>query len=92
MDATDLEAKLAGGLYPLARQVSEALVGAVYPLARRELVWVARENEAPATLLTLLSDLKAGPYLSLADVQEALEERGTATGTPTDGGASGAGS
>lgn len=74
MAAEDLEKSL-GRLHPLARQLSDALQGAVYPLTRRELLLVARENEAPPMLLTLLSGLrKVGPYASLAVVQEAMDE------------------
>ncbi len=82
MSASELEAKLTG-LYPLAHQVSDALNGAVYPLARRELLLVARENEAPPMLLTLMSDLRSGSYASLAEVQESLEE---GTGSLSTGG------
>lgn len=61
-------------VHPLAQQVSDALLGAVFPLWRGQLVRVARENEAPATLLTLLSQLPDVCYPSLAEVQEALDE------------------
>jgi hypothetical protein len=67
-----------GPTYPLARQVSEALAGAVYPLTRGHLVWVARENDAPATLLTLLSNLVDRSYRSLDEVEEQLDQAQTA--------------
>lgn len=74
MSAEVIEKSLQG-LHPLARPLSEALVGAVYPLSGRELILVARENDAPSTLLTLLSGLQeARPYASLAAVQEGLDE------------------
>lgn len=86
MSAADLENKLEG-LHPLARPLSDALKGAVYPLVRRELVLVARENDAPATLLTLISGMRrAGPYLSLAEVQEALDESESARVAAETGG------
>lgn len=79
MAAEDLEKSL-GSLHPLARQLSDALEGAVFPLTRRELVLVARENEAPPMLLTLIGGLRReGPYASLAVVQEAVDEREPAT-------------
>lgn len=62
-----------GPMYPLARQVSEALLGAVFPLRRDHLVWVARENEAPPILLSMLSGLPDRIYRSLEDVQEVLD-------------------
>lgn len=61
-------------VHPLAQQVSEVLLGAVFPLWRLQLLRVARENEAPPTLLTLLSQLPDACYASLAEVQEALDE------------------
>lgn len=79
MRAAELESRL-GSLHPLARQLSDALQGAVYPLSRRELVLVARENDAPGMVLTLLEGLRQqGPYASLAVVQEAVDEREPAT-------------
>jgi len=58
--------------FPLAGQVASALEGAVYPLTRRELVLVARANETPRTLLSLLEALPDARYRSLEDVQVAL--------------------
>jgi len=58
--------------FPLAGQVASALEGAVYPLTRRELVLVARANEAPRTLLSLLEGLPDAGYRSLEDVQVTL--------------------
>jgi len=85
VSATELESKLTT-LYPLAHQVSDALNGAVYPLDRRELLLVARENDAPGMLLTLMSALRSRSYLSLAEVQESLEERRPAASAPVTGG------
>ena len=58
--------------FPLAGQVASALEGAVYPLTRRELVLVARANEAPRTLLSLLEGIPDGDFRSLDEVQLAL--------------------
>jgi hypothetical protein len=55
-------------IYPLAQQVGVALMGAVYPLTRDQLLHVARENDTPRSLLTLLSGLPPGPFRSLDDV------------------------
>jgi hypothetical protein len=72
VSTTDLE-KTVEGMAPLAQEVSRALEGAVYPLEPSRVVWVARENEAPPTLLSLLSVLRRTRYLSLAEVQEDLD-------------------
>ena len=52
---------------PLARQVSDALQGVL--LRPRQLGIIARENEAPAMLVTLLSGLPPRPFASLREVQ-----------------------
>ncbi|MCP3105424.1 DUF2795 domain-containing protein [Myxococcus sp. K15C18031901] len=52
----------------------EALGGAVFPLTREELSWVARENEASATVLSLLAALPPGEFSSLEAVAEALQK------------------
>ncbi len=56
----------------LKRTLQDALRGAVYPLSDRQLVWLARENDAPASLLTLLSGLPGGSFGSLPSVEHAL--------------------
>lgn len=61
-------------LYPLAEQVSRALQGAVFPLTRAQLVLVARENEAPSTLLTLFYGVPNRAYRTLDGVQRAVED------------------
>ncbi|HLL52209.1 MAG TPA: DUF2795 domain-containing protein [Myxococcaceae bacterium] len=71
--AADVERDV-GQVYPLAKQVSEALMGAVFPLRRDHVVWVARENEASPTLLTLISALPDRTYRSLDEVQEAVDQ------------------
>lgn len=53
---------------PLVAQVERALEGAVFPLDRERLVWVARENDAAAEVLTALSALPARPYQGLEQV------------------------
>jgi hypothetical protein len=56
----------------LARSLSQALRGAVFPLCARQLVLLARENDASASLLTLLSGLPKSTFVSLTAVQVAL--------------------
>ena len=58
----------------LARSVSDALAGAVYPLDRDQLIWVARENEAPQTVIAHLASLPPRRFRSLDDVQRAIDE------------------
>lgn len=53
----------------LTSQLRQALQGALFPLSREQLVRVARENAAPAELLTALATLPRGEFRSL----EALE-------------------
>ncbi|MFL5321694.1 MAG: DUF2795 domain-containing protein [Myxococcaceae bacterium] len=57
---------------PLDEDLSKALLGAIFPLDRSEIVAIARENEAPGTLLTLLSSLQDGPFHSLRELQDAV--------------------
>lgn len=76
----------AGGASPLAEPVSTALGGAVYPLDRDELIWVARENEAPKTVLALLSSLPPRRFRSLDDVQRAIQEAREGGPDPSAGG------
>ncbi|OJH39668.1 hypothetical protein BON30_19490 [Cystobacter ferrugineus] len=59
---------LAGVLLAL----SQALRGAVFPLSRSQLVWLARENDAAASLLTRLNGLPEEVFASLAEVERAL--------------------
>ncbi len=58
---------------PLAQPLDEALRGAVFPLSVEHLVHVARENEAPPVLLTLLSSLPSRAYDSLDTVTRTLQ-------------------
>jgi hypothetical protein len=60
-------------VYPFAAQLSAALEGAVYPLTPRELVCVARENEAAKLIVTLLAALRPGAYRSLDEVTDRAE-------------------
>ena len=62
-----------GQAFPLTALVEQALQGAVYPLGGRQLVQVARENEAPPTILTLLSALPERAFASLDDVARAVD-------------------
>lgn len=58
---------------PLAKQVAAALEGAVYPLSRRELILVARANEAPRVLISMMEGLPDAVFRSLEEVQVAVE-------------------
>ncbi len=88
MKPEEAESK-AGGEHPVAKPVSDALGGAVYPLTRDELIWVARENEAPSTVLSLLSSLPPRRFRSLDDVQRAIDDAQTADRDPSTGGSGG---
>lgn len=66
--------KMPHTVHPLAREVTQALAGAVYPLSRDQLVVLARENEAPRMLVTLLSGLPARTFASEAEVTEWVDE------------------
>ncbi len=74
MSSEDIEAA-AGALHPLAGPIADALTGAVFPLDRSELILVARENDTPPMILSLVSSLPERRFASAADVQAALEER-----------------
>ncbi|MDC0715060.1 DUF2795 domain-containing protein [Stigmatella sp. ncwal1] len=52
--------------------IRKALEGAVFPLSVEQLVHVARENGAPAPLLTLLSALPRKPFASMEGVECSL--------------------
>ena len=55
------------------QSLEQTLQGGVFPLSAEQLVWLARENEAPAPVLSLLSGLPRGTYGSPGAVQRALE-------------------
>jgi hypothetical protein len=57
----------------LATSLRQALQGAVFPLSRAQLVLVARENAAPAELLTLMAGLPSQEFRSLEAVEFSLE-------------------
>ncbi|WP_338023601.1 DUF2795 domain-containing protein [Archangium primigenium] len=63
--------------------LTQALQGAVFPLSCRQLVWLARENDAPAPLLSRLSALGQGSFGSVAAVRGALEPQGRGTAERT---------
>ena len=65
-------ASRAKSLLSLATQLRQSLQGAVFPLSRSQLVRVARENAAPAELLTVLAGLPRGEFRSLEAVEFAL--------------------
>jgi hypothetical protein len=71
-ETTQVEGLL-GAVYPLAEEVHRALLGAVFPLTRKQIVWIAHENEAPDTLLSLLSALPEGRF-GLDEVTRLLSE------------------
>ncbi|HEX8537771.1 MAG TPA: DUF2795 domain-containing protein [Cystobacter sp.] len=56
----------------LVLALSQALRGAVFPLSRPQLVWLARENDATASLLSRLSGLPEGVFASVPEVERAL--------------------
>jgi len=62
----------------LSGALPEALAGAVFPLSPEQLLRVARENEAPGALLTLLSALPRRRFDSLEAVGSALHAGGPA--------------
>lgn len=66
----------------LEASLRQALQGAVFPLSRAQLVLVARENAAPAELLTLMAGLPAGEFRSLESVEFSIE--GTVQDTARD--------
>ncbi|MFP2900000.1 DUF2795 domain-containing protein [Corallococcus sp. 4LFB] len=56
----------------LAHSLQQALRGAVFPLSAEQLVWVARENEAPPHVVSLLGTLPRGRFASVDTVALAL--------------------
>lgn len=56
-----------------SRSLGEALQGAVFPLSAEQLIQVARENEAPSSVLSLLGTLPRTRFASLDAVERALE-------------------
>jgi hypothetical protein len=59
-------------LLSLATLLRQSLQGAVFPLSRAQLVRVARENAAPAELLSVMAGLPRGEFRSLDAVEFAL--------------------
>lgn len=57
---------------PLDEPVARAMSGGLFPLTRGELLLVAKENEAPRHLLTLLAGIPDSLYANLKEVQEAV--------------------
>lgn len=70
---------------PLAPELSQGLAGAVFPLSRADLIQVARENEAPTTLLTLLEGIPERTYRRLSDVEHAIEKTPAAASAEATG-------
>lgn len=79
----ELETRM-GGPAPLARTLHEALFGAVFPLLTEQLVLLARENEAPSLVMSLLSDLPRRRFESLDAVQQLLQSRAGASEEATE--------
>jgi hypothetical protein len=81
-----LEARAKPPFFLLASMLRHALQGAVFPLSVRQLVRVARENDAPRDVLTLLGGLPCVEFRSLKAVEFALEgdaqDRGRAERAP----------
>ncbi len=71
LGVSELESR--GGPQPFAESLHKALEGAVYPLSARQLAWVARENEAPAAVQSLLGTLPQASFGSVDAVARALE-------------------
>jgi hypothetical protein len=67
-----------GGPAPLAQPLQEALLGAVFPLSQGQLVRLARENEASALLVSLLSTLPRRSFESVDAVQQVLASQAEA--------------
>lgn len=70
----ELETRM-GGPAPLAQPLHQALLGAVFPLSTEQLVRLARENEAPSVVVSLLGGLPRGRFESLDGVQQAVESQ-----------------
>ncbi len=68
----ELETRM-GHPTPLAQPLHKALLGAVFPLSTEQLVWLARENEAPSVVVSLLSNLPERRFESLEAVQQELD-------------------
>ncbi len=70
----------------LVQPLRKALLGAVFPLSLEQLLLLARENEAPSVVLSLLSGLPRGRFDSLDAVQHMLAsqaEAGEETSEPS---------
>jgi hypothetical protein len=66
----------------LVQSLQKALLGAVFPLSSEQLVLLARENEAPSVVLSLLSGLPRQRFDSLEAVGQVLAARsGAGEGT-----------
>ncbi len=65
---------MAQAVRPLEELVRAALAGAVYPLERGALVLVARENLAPAMVVTALASLPDRSYRSPDDVNRSISQ------------------
>lgn len=70
----ELETRM-GAPSPLAQPLHQALLGAVFPLSVEQLVLLARENEAPSLVVSLLSNLPGRRFDSLEAVQQTLESQ-----------------
>jgi hypothetical protein len=72
----ELETRM-GQPSPLAQSLQQALLGAVFPLSTDQLLLLARENEAPPVVLTLLSTLPGRRFESLDEVEQGVESQST---------------
>ncbi len=79
----ELETRM-GAPSPLAQPLHQALLGAVFPLSVDQLVLLARENEAPSLVVSLLSNLPGRRFDSLEAVQQALESLAGASEEATE--------
>ncbi|WP_047862694.1 DUF2795 domain-containing protein [Archangium gephyra] len=70
----ELETRM-GTPSPLAQPLHQSLLGAVFPLSVDQLVLLARENEAPSLIVSLLGSLPARRFDSLEAIQQTLESQ-----------------
>lgn len=70
----ELETRM-GWPSPLAQSLQKSLLGAVFPLSSEQLLLLARENEAPSVVVSLLGGLPRQRFDSLDAVQQVLESQ-----------------
>jgi hypothetical protein len=68
----------------LVQSLRKALLGAVFPLSSEQLVLLARENEAPSVVCSLLSGLPRRRFDSLEAIQRELTSQAGAGEEPSE--------